>query len=682
MDISGFEMIQELGRGGMGVVWKARQLSLDRVVAIKILSPAFVPGADDIQRFKSEAMAAAKLKHSGIVQVYDAQVQDDCYYYVMEFVEGCSVANWLARKGRVPERDALLIAESVVDALEYAWNRERIIHCDIKPENVLVDADGTVKVTDLGLARSMRLAAEVDDNDEITGTPPYMAPEQAMGRTELDFRVDVYALGATLYHLVTGRMPFAGHSDEAIVDLQITGTLPDPLEVNPKLSTGVCWLIEKMMWKDPRGRYESWAAVKADILRVKEGRLPDVQKLRRHGSTVLRSWRRQLRFITRSHSGFAGCAVVMAALAAAGVVGYQHRDGVTAWIHRFRVQEPIREQPVPPPESYAVPDVQPVIVTQVIRVAESPIPDQNLEAKWQLQEALKWAAANPFRYDDASAKFGKIAQSAPGSEYAALAREAAGRIAGEKAAWQDVLSRLKQQAAGLVASNQFSDAAQLYRNYAGDLQDATREARNLMAENLDERQKQHEDALLKAEQDTSRTVGALMPAVASALLKFDFETARQKVQEAADAASVDDVRQDLQRLVAAIDDATTVEQKIRSSLQADIGKTIQLQLLSVTDRITAKLIGMDGDVLTVIEDRRVGSAIAKRRRMIRLTELGMTERLGRISDGGEADTHQLAKGLCAWQCRRYSVAIRYFKESSPLVGPLLVESVEKAAANP
>jgi len=288
--IPGFEIIKKLGQGGMAIVWLARQLSLDRMVAIKVLLPRFAMAPEEVARFRTEAQAAARLKHPGIVQVYDASVSDNSYYFVMEYIDGYTVGEWVRRKGTLSEHDALLVAEHVCEALGYAWDRAQIIHCDIKPDNVLIDADGTVKVTDLGLARTLNaMSTDVIEEEYVLGTPSYMSPEQARGDAYLDFRADIYSLGAMLYHLVTGQRMFAEQGNDAALELQITGTVPDPMDVVPTGSKPLCWLIERLLAKDPDKRGESWSSVQADIRRVAHG-LPPYNVLHAEDtSTVERS---------------------------------------------------------------------------------------------------------------------------------------------------------------------------------------------------------------------------------------------------------------------------------------------------------------------------------------------------------------------------------------------------------
>jgi serine/threonine-protein kinase len=275
LHIENFEIIGRLGQGGMATVWKARQASLDRMVAIKVLAATFITDPADVARFREEARAAGKLKHPGIVQVYDANFKDGAYYFVMELVDGYTVGEWIRRKGRLEEHDALTVAESVIAALDYAWSQFGIIHCDIKSDNIMVDADGTVKVTDLGLARAISSMQAREPEQEVLGTPAFMSPEQVTGQSDLDCRADIYALGATIYHMVTGHLLFAkGGTDDEIMQKQLVGTVPSPAREVSGLTPGFVLLLAKMLAKDRKYRPQDWKQVLADIRRVREHRHP------------------------------------------------------------------------------------------------------------------------------------------------------------------------------------------------------------------------------------------------------------------------------------------------------------------------------------------------------------------------------------------------------------------------
>ncbi len=293
-DLPGYEIIAKVGAGAMASVWTARQVSLDRVVAVKILSPDILRDEEAIQRFQLEARAAAKLNHPGIVHVYDAGSSGDLVYLVMEFVAGCSVGELLQRRRRLGEKHALLVAEGVALALGYAWDEARLIHCDVKPANVLVDQDGSIKIADMGLAKVFGTNLPGAGREMFEGTPHYISPEQARGEPDLDCRGDIYSLGAMLYHMTTGRLPFGDSSDLEVVERQISDYLPDPQQINTELSEGLAWLIEKMMVKDRTLRYQSWAEVLADIKHVQNGNLPAARGLAAGHSTVLRSESRMM----------------------------------------------------------------------------------------------------------------------------------------------------------------------------------------------------------------------------------------------------------------------------------------------------------------------------------------------------------------------------------------------------
>ncbi|MDD5677250.1 MAG: protein kinase [Kiritimatiellae bacterium] len=276
--IPGYDILVSLPQGGMSAVFKARQISLDRVVAIKMLPPSMAADVVDIEKFLAEAKTTAQLKHPNIVQVYDfGKSPDGVYYFVMEFVSGYSVADWIRRKTRLTLKDTLLCAHCVAEALNYAWENYGIVHCDIKPDNVIIDGDGTVKVADLGLARSVRSVMDKAKSSTgiVVGTPYYISPEQSHGRIELDCRTDIYSLGAMLYHCLTGKLPFEGLPLLEIMDCQITDQIPDLIDLQPQASITVACMIEKMMAKSVDYRQKNWPEVIRDMIRARADLLPE-----------------------------------------------------------------------------------------------------------------------------------------------------------------------------------------------------------------------------------------------------------------------------------------------------------------------------------------------------------------------------------------------------------------------
>lgn len=272
--IEGFRVLENLGRGATSSVWKAEQISLNRLVVIKVLSNQLTHEPEDVALFKAEARLAANFKHPGIVQVYDfgQSITSRCYYFVMEYISGYSVGDWIRRKGKVTEAESLVIVHSVAEALKYAWDLSRIVHCDIKPDNIMVDGDGTIKVADLGLAHTVQTMSNqpgADANEAfITGTPNYMAPEQVRGLNTIDCRTDIYALGVSLYHMVTGQLPFDDSPPDIVLDRQLNETFEHPQKVNPDLSLSITQLILKMTAKDPVARFQNWDEVLTEVVRL------------------------------------------------------------------------------------------------------------------------------------------------------------------------------------------------------------------------------------------------------------------------------------------------------------------------------------------------------------------------------------------------------------------------------
>jgi serine/threonine protein kinase len=271
--LPGYEVQRLLGTGGTSTVWLAKQLSLDRVVAIKILSPKLLEDPAAREQFQKEARAAARLSHPAIVGILDFGEHEGTLFYVMEYVDGTNLAGWLSENQRMAHGQALKLVEIIAIALDAVWRESSLIHCDIKPGNILLGGDGSVKLTDLGLARIAGSAATRAPDAAIEGTPTYIAPEQIEGR-EPDCRSDIYSLGLTLYHLLTGTPPFEGRSLDAILDAQQDDYLPDPCEILPRLPVSFGWLLAKMTAKDPAKRPHSWAEVLKDIHQIQSGKSP------------------------------------------------------------------------------------------------------------------------------------------------------------------------------------------------------------------------------------------------------------------------------------------------------------------------------------------------------------------------------------------------------------------------
>ena len=256
--LGNYAVLEQIARGGMGSVYKAKQLALGRIVALKRLSTR-LEGGEFLQRFLTEAKAAAKLSHPNIVQVYDIGQEHGLHFIAMEFVEGQSLKTRIETKGALKPLEAVQIGIDVASALACA-RESNIIHRDIKPDNVLLSDQGHVKVADFGLAKL--LDGPLGDDGHLTqeglgmGTPHYMAPEQATNAKDADQRADTYSLGVTLYHMLTGRPPFEGASAIETLRQHEMDTAVPPCEYNPDIPASLCDVLSKMMAKKPEDRYQ------------------------------------------------------------------------------------------------------------------------------------------------------------------------------------------------------------------------------------------------------------------------------------------------------------------------------------------------------------------------------------------------------------------------------------------
>ena len=281
-----YEIIREIARGGMGVVFEARQVSLNRKVALKMILAGQLANDTDVKRFYTEAEAAANLDHPGIVPIFEVGQHEDQHYFSMGFVEGQTLSQRLT-EGPLPGREAAALMVRVAEAIEYAHQRG-VIHRDLKPANILLDQNGNPRVTDFGLAKRIEGDSGLTGSGQIMGTPSYMPPEQAGGqRGEVGPAADVYALGATLYALVTGRPPFQASTAMDTV-LMVIGDEPvPPRRLNASIPLDLETICLKCLEKEAGKRYASAAALGADLRRF----LNDEPISARPVSAVERTWR-------------------------------------------------------------------------------------------------------------------------------------------------------------------------------------------------------------------------------------------------------------------------------------------------------------------------------------------------------------------------------------------------------
>jgi len=270
--IGDFRILRRLGQGGMGQVYLAKQISLNRDVALKIMRPDLAANAVALERFRREAEAVARITHANIVQVYAYGQAEGLYYMALEYIEGKNLREYIAKKGPPELAQALSIMRQVAAGLQRA-SELGIVHRDIKPENILLARKGEVKVADFGLSRAFggdAQPANLTQSGVAMGTPLYMSPEQVQGKGT-DPRTDIYSFGVTCYHMFTGQPPFRGASAIEVAIQHVQNTAKPLQEIRPDLPIEVCQVVHKMMMRDPAKRYQTAQELIEDIRQLREG---------------------------------------------------------------------------------------------------------------------------------------------------------------------------------------------------------------------------------------------------------------------------------------------------------------------------------------------------------------------------------------------------------------------------
>jgi len=261
--LGGYQLEEEIGHGSMGVVYRGKQIALGREVAIKVLPMGLARDVSYVARFIREAQIIAGLNHPNIVHIYDAGQQNKLLYFVMEYVQGPTLANLLSLDGTIPQHLALEYGAQIADALDAAYKERDVIHRDIKPENLMLNRWGKIKVMDFGLARATG-HQPITVARTLVGSIYYASPEQVWGST-LDNRSDVYALGVVLYEMVTGQRPFTGRSMPELTQAILAGSVRSPSTLNEEITPELERIILTAMARDREERYEDAGLMARDL---------------------------------------------------------------------------------------------------------------------------------------------------------------------------------------------------------------------------------------------------------------------------------------------------------------------------------------------------------------------------------------------------------------------------------
>ncbi len=631
-EIQGIEIEGKIGQGGMATVWKGRQLNLDRPVAIKVLHAEWGDDPSDIERFKTEARSAARLKHASIIQVHDANFLEGTYYIVMEFIDGYSVGDWLRRKGTLTQADALLIAECVADGLLYAWKHAKMIHCDIKPDNIMVDRDGTLKIADLGLARTMDvLRPSSGTDDDVLGTPAYMSPEQARGASDLDCRADIYSLGCMLYHILTGKFPFEGMDVDEVLAQQIEGQLPDVMDVVSGVSKPMCALLQKMMAKDRDLRQADWHEVLQDIHAVRHFRLPS--RMPPHDASTMACSAQRMGGgghatgdVGERVSSKATRRLVPAVIAVGAILAM-----ILGVVLLLSGPEP---QPM---EKAVVPRAEEQVVESSDERAE-----RDAEARQRYEAALDLFENNPADFDGAMRLLNAVVASYSDTRYGALAGREMERISAlrERAA-ERVVASLHEQAAAYESRFDFDRAIQIFREYDGAMSAETVALRRDAVSALHRRREMYMAAQQAEEEMRQKRVLQSWETLCRIMLDDGVAAASENIAIILenDALDEESVRV-FEQIGGVLRESARLHRRVLQSFERERGRAVEVHLHGGMQRYTIVDVDVAGETVTAEQEIIVRGHRAAR--MVRFSIHDLAPEEYRSRAGGDGD---LALGL-------------------------------------
>jgi serine/threonine-protein kinase len=628
MTLGGFVLERQLGFGAMGEVWLARQTAMDRQVALKLLSREYTLDSSFVDRFLKEVRISAKMDHPNIITAFDAGCDKDIHYLAITYVDGETLEDKFEREGALPEEEALRITLEIAEALRYAWNEFKIIHRDIKPANIMIDNKGSAKLMDMGISKSANEGSGLTMTGTIIGTPYYMSPEQGTGERDLDFHSDIYSLGATLYHVVTGVLPFDATTALGIVSKHITEPLPSPLDKNPNVSEQCSSLIETMMAKSKNDRQDSWEEVAADIRLVLSGEFPASKPRPSPGDSLVMpaaggrgtietkdAGREEVASdsmptnifnggvepppIGTKKSGASKASIVMALVAvflfiavaavALFLLSRQEKtsetgeDAASLFSRQNQPQGDKPENAEPEPKSSS-PVVGRTKDAALPTVDSAPVraDDERLRrCEEMFKFAEKYAADHPDSYDLAIKNFKELAKVAGGTKYKLMANVKVARIEKAKeAAIAKVLDDLSKQAKAFAEEKQFDKAARLYGDYTGPMSEETRKVRerlagefNAKAAKLADENKRKEKILESQRKKISYEIARNLASgrwsdASSCLRKMELKSKKAK------------------KLQPVLLELSNMRKSLLSNLKKQKGKTVVLDTKSGTKRVT------------------------------------------------------------------------------------------------
>ncbi|MFT5124688.1 MAG: serine/threonine protein kinase [Verrucomicrobiales bacterium] len=663
--IGGFEIKELIGKGGMGEVYLAQQLSMGRDIALKILPAGLTRDKSLVNRFLQEVRNSAQLNHPNIVTAYEAGEDDGIYYMAMAFVKGDTLDHLLQTNGFMQEAEALKLIRTVAVALQSAWNDQQMIHRDIKPENIMIDHKGTPMVLDMGLSKSIHDQASLSTSpDTIMGSPNFMSPEQTQDSVNVDFRTDMYSLGTTLYNVLTGQVPFHGNSYIETLKKQATGQLKDPRNHNPDIGENCLLFMERLLAKAPEDRFDSWdelisaldqviqdGSFQATGIPAGESMLNTSGKGDAQPSEHSSGMKKPPTVITTKSTSM-GMMLLLALLA----------GGVIAFVFTSNQKKPPEPQPA---TGHVTPGIQNPPQLDRIR---SPKPNKVAHA---YSEAVLYWQSNPAAYAEALSKFEAVGNQAPNSEWALKAVNCIEEVKAAREEQVDVLvESLKTKGQRLVAEGKVDEAIALLESYDGPLASETLNERTQAIAALGNHQRRMENEQQRMLQEAEQLAVQTSQAIADHLLNEDSAAATALLAKMKSALTDEQFNSLMQPVDQLINQYTHLAETIMNSYTADLNNELKVELKRGVENLQIKKIDQDGTVSAIRKIRNgdlvVGHSVVE----FSCEDLSTREMISRL-DQANAPDRDILKGLIFYQAGSISAARTLFNSTPTAAGKLL-----------
>ncbi|MBU4211392.1 MAG: serine/threonine protein kinase [Verrucomicrobia bacterium] len=677
--IGQFQIQKLLGKGGMGEVYLARQLSLGRDIALKIL-PARLRGQKTrVQRFFKEVQILARLDHPNIVMAHEAGEDEDILYLAMGYVPGDSLEKCLQHDGPMAELDALKLIDKLAGALDYAWREHHLLHRDIKPSNILLTSGGEIKLTDFGLAKCLDDATELTMSGDIIGSPNYMSPEQINNCADLDCRSDMYSLGTTLYHLLTGKLPFAGSSLMETLKKQINEFLPDPRIERSEISEACIILLEIMLAKNRNDRHADYQTLRADIARVIAGERPTKGALQPGESVLLRLIVERTPHrpktppvgskppTTKTH----GLGVKWAVGA---MLGLAVTLGLVVVLARgsCRTQKPALLTATPP---YVAPVTSAPVAPRAVSLSPA-VDEAQTKLKERCLDALKYAREHPDDFTGIQDLLASLVKESEGTEWEGKIADAIGRIErARKHAVYKAVTSLKADVQAQVAQSNFEGALKRIELDPGLVTEETTAVRTELAQEVKARKQALEEAqAMQAAAAAKAKLAALAQGLAGDLLKGDTTALTQRLKEAQADADLNMVTNEVNEIGSLAQQAAGWPEQVAKSFEENRRKSVTVEFKDGRTELFL-VTGIAGEKIS--GQRQVSAGYVGRDFWI--NDLSAGEKLKRLGDNSQAAV-KLMRGLVMVRyANDWAAAEKEFAAGGPLGEALIRQSPVRQA---